>query len=82
MLKFFRKYNKIILVIGATFLMVAFLIQGTIGMFLGDGGEQTLGTVDGEEITNFQATSAASVFSTAGSHSPPGASSGRRWSLR
>ena len=31
MLKFFRKYNKIILVIGGAFLMVSFLLMDSIG---------------------------------------------------
>lgn len=44
MLKFFRKYNKWILVVGGCLLMVAFLIEGTLG---GGGPGDNLGEVIG-----------------------------------
>lgn len=51
MFKFFRKYDKLILVIGAAFLMVAFLIQPTLEMFMTGQEDVVIGTVDGDEIT-------------------------------
>ncbi len=57
--KFFRKYNKIILVIGAAFLMVAFLIQGVVQMFYGSPGDLPVGTInDGVEVTRNERTAA------------------------
>ena len=51
MLKFFRKYNKYILVVGVALLMVAFLIQPTLSMFGPNPAGEVLGTIDGEEVT-------------------------------
>lgn len=51
MFKFFRQYNKIILVVGAAFLMVAFLIQPVLSMFMTSPGDQPIGSVNGEELT-------------------------------
>ena len=59
MFKFLRKYNKIILVIGAAFLMVAFLIQPVMSMFMTGPGDMPVGTIDGEEITGADQTTAA-----------------------
>ncbi|MEX0885240.1 MAG: hypothetical protein WD009_02270 [Phycisphaeraceae bacterium] len=50
MLKFFRKYNKLILAIGGSVLMVAFLIQPALDMYYGTPGDRVVGRVDGEEI--------------------------------
>lgn len=54
MLKFFRKYNKYILVVGGSLLMVVFLIQGTISMWLPSGASTPIATIQnssGEKIT-------------------------------
>lgn len=51
MLKWFREYNKFILVIGGCLLMVAFLIQPVLSMFMPNPGDQPLGTLAGREIT-------------------------------
>lgn len=51
MLKWFRLYNKFILVIGGCLLMVAFLIQPVLSMFMPHPGNQPLGTIGGVEIT-------------------------------
>jgi hypothetical protein len=50
-LKFFRKYNKIILVVGVVILMVAFGIGPAIQSLMPSGRDRTLGTVDGTELT-------------------------------
>lgn len=51
MLKWFREYNKFILVIGGCLLMVAFLVQPVLSMFMPKPADQPLGTLDGVEIT-------------------------------
>lgn len=51
MLKWFRLYNKFILVIGGCLLMVAFLIQPVLSMFMPNAADQPLGTLAGNEIT-------------------------------
>ena len=51
MLKWFRQYNKIILVVGCGVLMVAFLIPQAVTMFSPGGFDAVVGEVDGEEIT-------------------------------
>ena len=58
--KFFRKYNKIILVVGASLLMVAFLIQGTLDMFLMQPGEEDYGQIGDRDVTVGQIQSASS----------------------
>lgn len=50
MLKFFRKYNRIILVIGVVILMAAFGIGPAIRSFMPGPGERPLGTVYGQEL--------------------------------
>ena len=50
MLKFFRKYNKWILGVGGSLLMVIFLIQPVMSMFRADPMQITLATIDGGEI--------------------------------
>jgi hypothetical protein len=59
MLKFFRRYNKAILAVGASILMIAFLIQPVITIFLPDGADRVVGTMHGEEVTIGQVGSAA-----------------------
>jgi len=55
MLKFFRKYNKIILVIGGAFLMVSFLLMDSIGRLGGSLGlSAPYAKVDGQTIDNGQ----------------------------
>ena len=51
MLKWFRKYNKFILVIGCAVLMVAFLIPQAIEQFSPKPGDRVVATVDGEDVT-------------------------------
>lgn len=51
MLKFFRKYNKLILVIGASLLMIAFLIQPVLTIFFPDPRKQPFAEIAGEEVT-------------------------------
>ena len=51
MFKFFRKYNKFILVVGAALLMVAFLIQGTVNMFMGNPADRPVGAIGGESVS-------------------------------
>ncbi len=56
---FFRKYNKLILAVGGSILMVLFLIP-QLGQSGGGGGasEQEIGTLDGKTITNVDRQSA------------------------
>ena len=58
MLKFFRKYNKMILVVGGSLLMVAFLVQGTLNQLVGPSA-QVLGQIDAREVTSEDARAAA-----------------------
>ncbi|MFW6336132.1 MAG: hypothetical protein ACOC3G_03290 [Phycisphaeraceae bacterium] len=51
MLKFFRKYNKQILVVGGVLLMVIFLIQPAISIFMPSGAGRVEGTIDGVDVT-------------------------------
>lgn len=51
MLKFFFKYNKYILAVGVTFLMITFLIQPTLSMFRPDPSDAPVGTIEGKEVT-------------------------------
>lgn len=51
MLKFFRKYNKWILGVGGSLLMLVFLIQPVMDMFRADPMKVALGEYDGGEIT-------------------------------
>jgi hypothetical protein len=49
--KFFREYNKILLITGGSLLMFVFLIQGTLGTGRGDMGAQVIGTMKGRDVT-------------------------------
>lgn len=51
MLKWFRKYNKFILVVGAAFLMVAFLVPQAAEWFVPKPTDEPIGTVDGVKRT-------------------------------
>ena len=51
MLKFFRKYNKWILGVGGSLLMIVFLIQPVMSMFQPNVDSQVRGTFDGGELT-------------------------------
>jgi hypothetical protein len=51
MFKFFRKYNKYLLPIGASVLMVLFLIPNISNIFAPDPREQEVGVLDGEPVT-------------------------------
>jgi hypothetical protein len=59
--KFFRLYNKVILVIGGCVLMVAFLIPQAVEMFGPQRMQQraAIGTAHGEEITRGESSHAA-----------------------
>ncbi|MCC6581191.1 MAG: hypothetical protein IT440_12205 [Phycisphaeraceae bacterium] len=60
MLKWFRRYNKFILAIGGSLLMVAFLITPMISRATSDNyGKQPIGTLDGRKITLAQQQNAA-----------------------
>lgn len=50
MLKWFRKYNKVILIVGCVVLMVAFLIPQAIQQFSPQPGDFVVGTIAGEEV--------------------------------
>ncbi|MEM1445989.1 MAG: hypothetical protein AAGF84_08045 [Planctomycetota bacterium] len=50
MLKWFRKYNKVILIVGCVVLMVAFLIPQAIQQFSPQPGDFVVGTMAGEEV--------------------------------
>lgn len=51
MLKFFRKYNKWILGVGGSLLMIVFLIQPVMQMFTADQMKVALGEYEGGEVT-------------------------------
>ena len=50
MFTFFRKYNKAILVVGGSLLMVAFLIEPALQQLSGNPADQVIGSVDGDDI--------------------------------
>ncbi|MEM8738521.1 MAG: hypothetical protein AAGG38_08605 [Planctomycetota bacterium] len=58
MFKFFRQYNKIILVVGGCVLMVAFLVPQAVEMFGPNPAKETIGRAHGEKITRGDAESA------------------------
>lgn len=51
MLKFFRKYNMLILVVGGCFLMVSFLVGSSIQQLQGMMNNVTIATMRGEKIS-------------------------------
>lgn len=51
MLKFLRKYNKLILVVGGSILMVLFLLPTTAGQLYQTSGISTVARMDGRKIT-------------------------------
>ncbi len=51
MLKFFRKYNKWILAVGACVLMVTFLVDPSMWARGGDDSGEPIGTIDGQTLT-------------------------------
>ena len=59
MLKWFRKYNKFILVIGCAVLMVAFLIPQALEQFSPRPGDRVVATLDGEDVTGSELQRAA-----------------------
>lgn len=59
MLKALRKYNKWILVIGGTLLMMAFLVQPAIQQLGGDPGSRLWATLDGKKLRQRDAAQAA-----------------------
>ena len=50
MTKLLRKYNKWLLAVLGTFLMITFLVQGTSSIFAPDPTRTVLGTLDGEKV--------------------------------
>jgi len=59
MLKFLRKYNKFILVVGGGLLMVAFLLQGSLNQCAGDPRRIAFATLGGKKISQFDYNRAA-----------------------
>jgi hypothetical protein len=59
-LKFFRKYNKWILGVGGSLLMIVFLIQPVMSMFQADPLKVSLGSIQGGELTRGDVMAAAS----------------------
>ncbi len=51
MLKWFRKYNKFIMVVGGALLMVVFLLGNTVQVFMPDPASRVVGTLGDEKIT-------------------------------
>ena len=62
MLQFFRKYNRYILAIGVSLLMVAFLVQPTMQMFGPNPQKRTLGYIDGAKVTALDIQEAANLL--------------------
>lgn len=50
MLRWFRKYNKFILVVGCAVLMVAFLVPQALQQFSPTPGDRVVASVDGEDV--------------------------------
>ncbi|MEM9915538.1 MAG: hypothetical protein AAF911_11295 [Planctomycetota bacterium] len=67
MFKFFRTYNKIILVVGGCVLMVAFLVPQAVQMFGPNPAKERIGTMHGQKVVRGQAQSAAQELSLLGS---------------
>ncbi len=63
MLKFFRKYNKWILGVGGSLLMIVFLIQPVMSMFQADMMAVAVATVEGGEVTRGDLMSATAELS-------------------
>jgi len=59
MLRFFRKYNAVILAVAAAFLMVAFLLPQAISSIAGDPRDQAVAKLAGRKITLRQVQQAA-----------------------
>lgn len=70
MLKWFYKYNKILLVVLGSFLMVVFLLPGS-NMFRPTPSSVTVGTVDGETITQGDLHQAATEIDMLARQFPP-----------
>ena len=51
MFKLFRQYNKYILAIGVSLLMVVFLIEGALSGRQAKPGDETIGTLNGRSVT-------------------------------
>ena len=66
MLKFFRKYNKQILVVGGVLLMVVFLIQPAMSIFMPTGAGRVVATIDGRDVTAGQRQRAAAEMEMLG----------------
>ncbi len=70
MLKFFRKYNKIILGVGFAFLMVVFLLPQGVSQLVGDPRDRPAFEYDGGVITNGEIIQASSELQLLGSIHP------------
>ena len=72
MFKFFRQYNKVLLIIGVSLLMFVFLIQGTLGT--GGRGNTAasvvIGTVKGEKVTAAERVEAAAQLAVLHAYFP------------
>lgn len=62
-LRFFRKYNRIIMVVGGSILMVMFLLPN-VSMFQPDMRDEVIGTLaDGTEVTGYSVANASGEMS-------------------
>lgn len=65
MLKFLRKYNKLILVFGGSLLMVVFLLPQAIQQLGTGAGARVVATMDGRDISAAEFNAARQEYSTA-----------------
>ncbi len=70
MLRFLRKYNKYILVVGGALLMVVFLVPQAIQSASGNPMKRTAGRLDGEKVTVGDMTLAAQEAAAIGDFLP------------
>ena len=66
MLKWFRKYNKIILIVGCAVLMVAFLIPQAVTMFSPQAGDFVVGSMGGQDVRERDLQNAAGELQVLG----------------
>ncbi|MCW5776214.1 MAG: hypothetical protein KIS87_07245 [Phycisphaeraceae bacterium] len=70
MLRFLRKYNKFILVIGGSLLMVVFLVPQAVHQMAGNPMKRTAGRLDGQKVTVGDMTLAAQEAAAIGDFLP------------
>jgi len=71
MLKFLRKYNKILLVVAGSFLMVVFLVQGTCSQMGRDPRKMTAARIDGGRLSMADLEYAGKEVHALGAYAPP-----------